>query len=93
MSEGYKKGDKCHICGRIVEVNVCPVCDGSGKSKGNWQSFTDICPACQGTKERIVCPIGGYMPLSFEFEGINCSHVDFIDGIGWIKKEVTHVER
>ena len=71
--EGYRGGEKCRKCERIIGKFKCPVCDGSGKPQNaGWAKIRDTCPACKGNKHRHCCPIGGFLPLSDEFDGITC---------------------
>ena len=71
----YKAGDKCLNCGSIVTVRPCSICNGDGKSRGNWNRFTNVCPICFGTGEDICCEYSRTMTFSDYLSGKTCASI------------------
>lgn len=77
--EGFKGGEKCKKCSRIIIEVECCVCDGTGKPQNpGWARIRSTCPRCEGNGHSHMCPIGKHTWLSEGFGGISCD--DITDG-------------
>lgn len=62
------KSVPCSICDARGVLEVCVICDRSGKCptcQGTGTSFNDVCPTCQKGGKCFLCSGSGKMPCPF----------------------------